>query len=106
MSQLFLRNGDTMANNIKPTTSASSPDKWKRLFEAALLERDPVVLERRLQVAKDAILDHIEDSFRTASLSERRLLLASLNTISELRRLAKVDESRQPLLAQTLSHAA
>jgi hypothetical protein len=37
-------------------------------------------------------VDRIEDSLDSASLSERKVLLAALNTISELQRLAQVDE--------------
>jgi hypothetical protein len=70
---------------------ASSND-WRTAFEAALLERDQSILPRRLRHAKDAVMDRIEDSRDSASLSERKLLLAALNTISELQRLAQVDE--------------
>jgi len=37
-------------------------------------------------------MDRIEDSRDSASLPERKLLLAALNTIAELQRLAQVDE--------------
>ncbi|MGH9643777.1 MAG: hypothetical protein ACRD3Q_15315, partial [Terriglobales bacterium] len=57
---------------------------WKSLFEAALLEDNPELYALRLQNARDAIVDAIEGSFDTASLADRRLLLAALNTISGL----------------------
>jgi hypothetical protein len=65
---------------------------WRKAFEAALLERDHAILPHRLRDAKTAVMDRIEDSLNSASLSERKLLLAALNTISELQRLAQVDE--------------
>jgi hypothetical protein len=61
-----------------------STQEWKILFEAALLEDNPDLFALRLQNARDAIVCEIEDSFDTASSSERRLLLAALNTISGL----------------------
>ncbi len=39
--------------------------RWRRLFEAALLERDNSLMPRRLKDAKDAVLDRITcDSHR------------------------------------------
>lgn len=77
-------------NKGSPSTG-TSPNNWKELFEAALMESDLEMLPHRLRDAKDAVMDRIEDSFDSASHSERRLLLAALNTIGELQRLAKVD---------------
>jgi hypothetical protein len=68
-------------------------ERWKLLFEAALLESNPGVLLHRLREAKDAVMDRIEDSFDTAPLSERRLLAAALNTICELERRAQSEQS-------------
>jgi hypothetical protein len=72
--------------------SALSLQEWRRAFEAALLERDHTLLPRRLRDAKNAVMDRIEDSLDSSSPSERKVLLAALNTISELQRLAQVDE--------------
>jgi hypothetical protein len=77
-----------------------------KAFECALLERDPVTREQRLQNAKDAIMDRVENSFDTASGQENRLLLAALNTISELQRVAKNDNLRRPGPTQTFGHPA
>ena len=41
-------------------------------------QRDPSLIEKRLQDAKDAIMDRIEDSFDTGSVSDSGLLLAAL----------------------------
>ena len=79
--------------DVKKASSLSlSPVEWKKAFEAALLERDHSVLPRRLSAAKNAVMDRIKDCVDSTSLPERRLLLAALNTISELQRLAQVDE--------------
>jgi hypothetical protein len=95
-----------MSENINPTSSAGSVSNWEQLFECALLERDTVARERRLRNAKDAIMDRIEDSFDSVSSQESRLLLAALNTISELQRVAKDDDLRRPGPAQTFGHPA
>ena len=98
--------GDTVSENTSPAAPAGSLNNWEQLFKAALLERHPALLEQRLQDAKDAIMDRIEDCFDTATLSERRLLVAAMNSISERQRVSKVDDLRLPLPAQTFHHAA
>jgi hypothetical protein len=95
-----------MSENIRPTPPVGSANDWEQLFECALLEDDPLAREQRLQNAKDAIMDLIEDSFDTASGQESRLLLAALNTISELQRVVKNDDLRRPGLEQTFGHPA
>ncbi len=67
-----------------PEAAAASVQDWKVLFEAALVEDNPDLFALRLQNARDAIVDEIEGSFDTASSTDRRLLLAALNTISGL----------------------
>jgi hypothetical protein len=69
---------------INSQTPSRTLEDWKQLFEAALAEEDPHLFPERLQTAKDAIVDEIEDSFGTASSSDRLLLLAALNTVSGL----------------------
>jgi len=95
-----------MSENIGPTSPAGSVSNWEQLFESALQERDTVVREQRLQNAKNAIMDRIEDSFDIASGQESRLLLAALNTISELQRVAKNDDLHRPGPTQTFGHPA
>jgi predicted transcriptional regulator len=95
-----------MSENINPKSPAGSASNWEQLFECALLERDPVTRELRLQNAKNAIMDRIEDSIDTAFGQESRLLLAALNTISELQRVHKNDELRRPGPTQTFGHPA
>jgi len=65
-------------------THPTAAQDWKLLFEAALLEENPDLFALRLQMARDAIVGEIEGSFDTASSTDRRLLLAALNTISGL----------------------
>ena len=73
-----------MKKAIIPESAAGSARDWKVLFEAALVEDNPDMFAVRLQNARDAIVDEIEGSFETASSTDRRLLLAALNTISGL----------------------
>ena len=91
---------------LSSQTQAASANKWEGLFEAALLEHNPAMLPLRLQIAKDAILDRIEDSFSTVSLSERRSLLAALNAVAELHRLFKLDDLPESGSAPAFGHAA
>jgi len=91
-----------MKKVVTPQAPASSID-WKQLFEAALLEDDPAIFPERLQNARDAIVDTIEDSFDTASSSDRLVLLAALNTISGL---FEKDTLRRPRVPKVLGHSA
>ena len=95
-----------MNQNVTSPVLPTFAGGWRQLFEHALLERDPAALPRRLQDAKNAILDRIEDSLRSASASERRLLMAALNTIKELQRLANIDDLQQASVVETLGQAA
>ena len=79
-----------------------SAQDWKSIFEAALLEDNPDMFALRLQNARDAIIGEIEGSFDTASFSDRRLLLAALNTISGL---YEADWQR-PRSARVVGHSA
>jgi hypothetical protein len=93
----------------RKTSPAGTPGThgWRRLFEAALLERDSSLMPRRLKDAKDAVLDRITcDSLDSKSPSERKLLLAALNTISELQRLANLDDAPPTAVTPALGQAA
>lgn len=82
---------------------ADFDEDWKQLFEAALVEKDLELVHERLQNAKDAIVYKMEDSFETASSSERLLLLAALNTISGLFEAHKLQKRRIP---RSIVHSA
>jgi hypothetical protein len=86
---------------VTPESAARTRD-WKALFEAALLEDKPDLFAQRLRDARDAIVDEIEDSFDTASVTERRLLLAALNTIGGLYEA----DAQRPRGARALGHSA
>jgi hypothetical protein len=91
-----------MKKVISPEAPSSSID-WQQLFDAALLEDDPAIFPERLQNARDAIVDTIENSFNTASDSDRLILLAALNTISGL---FEKDNLRRPRVPRALGHSA
>lgn len=78
---------------------------WQDLFAVALREQDPELVADRFHSEKDAIMDHIED-FDSASLSERRMLLAALNTISEMERSLTPDDLRLSSVVRRVGHAA
>jgi hypothetical protein len=90
-----------MKKAIPPPLSATSIQDWKRLFDEAIVEEDPKMFPARIQTARDAIVDKIEDSFDTASSSDRLLLLAALNTISGL-----FEDGRGRSRIKTLGHFA
>jgi hypothetical protein len=73
-----------MKKALTPGSTAALALDWKVLFEAALVEDNPDLFALRLENARDAIVIEIEGSFDTASSTDRRLLLAALNTISGL----------------------
>lgn len=86
---------------------ASIPDaNWQELFAVALREQDPGLVADRFRSAKDAIMDHIEESFDSASLSERRMLSAALNTITEMERSLMPGDLRLSSVVRRVGHAA
>jgi hypothetical protein len=74
-------------------TNAPSPTRpqrsWKELVEIAIFETDADHLSQRIQDAQDAIMDEIEDSFQTASSSERQSLINAMNSVRGLRRVSE-----------------
>ena len=75
-----------MRNSPSPTRPQRS---WKELVEIAIFETDTDHLSQRIQDAQDAIMDEIEDSFQTASSSERQSLINAMNSVRELRRVSE-----------------
>ena len=59
------------------------------LVEAAIFEKNPGNLFRRIEEAQDALMDHIEDSFEGASPEERQSMINAMNSLLELRRLVQ-----------------
>jgi len=74
----------TKRHNVAATATR---EEWKELVEIAILA-DPGSFPHRLQEAQDAIMDEIEDSFDTASLTERQALINAMNALHELRRVS------------------
>jgi signal transduction histidine kinase len=64
-----------------------SNSDWKQLYEAALLETDSSRLRERINVAREAILDRIEESLKQPIASERHAMTEALR---HLRRLAEM----------------
>ena len=63
----------------------SNSHDWKPLYDAALLETDGSKLPERISVARNAILDRIEQTLRNPSPAEHRVMNDALRN---LRRLA------------------
>jgi len=72
--------------------NTNSTHAWQHTFRKAMLASDPLELKWRLHDAKHAIMDHIEDTMRTASQSERRVLGTALDIVSALERSDPVAE--------------
>jgi Spy/CpxP family protein refolding chaperone len=58
-----------------------------------------------IQDAQDAIMDQIEDTFQTASQSERESLTNAMNSLRELRRLVQTSESEIEVNVKNFSDA-
>jgi hypothetical protein len=86
-------------------TPAGLPERWKHLVEAAIFETNIADLSRRIQDAHDALMDQIEDTFQTASQSERESLINAMNSLRELRRLVQTPESEIDVNVRNLSDA-
>jgi hypothetical protein len=65
--------GSAMSRAIPALTGC--PQNGKELVEAAVFETDAPNLFQRIQDAQNAIMDEIEDSFQTASPTERQSLI-------------------------------
>lgn len=68
---------------------ASASANWKRLYEAAVLEPDPVKARQRLKEAQAAIGQRIEEIKQSGDTAEAGALLNALNTVVNLRRIAE-----------------
>ena len=84
-------------------SALDATESWKYLVEAAIFERNPINLSRRLQDAQDAVMDQIEDSFETASKSERQSMINAVNSLRELRR--QVQSVRSPIEVRPVTDA-
>lgn len=78
---------------------------WRGLVEAAIFETNPNDLSRRIQDAQDAIMDRIEDSFETASQSERQSMINAMNSLCELRRIVPSTRSHSEATSRNFTDA-
>jgi hypothetical protein len=87
--------------------SRSCRQRWVFTLEpkAAIFETNTDNLCQRIEDAQDAIMDHIEDSFQTASQSERQSLINAMNSLRELRRVVRTPESEIAESGRDLSDA-
>jgi len=71
------------------TNEAQAP-QWRQLYEAAMLELDPTRLLERTGVARNAVLDRLEDSDAKPDREQQALrdaleALGNLYTIAQLK---------------------
>ena len=64
------------------------PD-WRQLCQAALFEIDPVKLRERIDHARNAVLDRIEDCHTKPLNGEQHDLRDALTTLDHLRRITE-----------------
>jgi hypothetical protein len=76
-------------------TSQSRDLRWRRLYEAAVLEVDLEVLPRRIRVAKKAIHLQILKLHKTDEAGEVWALMDALNVLDDLLRINEAHLSRR-----------
>ena len=65
--------------------------RWRRLYEAALLEVDQEILPRRVRVAKRAIDLQIVKSHKMDEAGDMWALMDALNVLDDLLRMKELD---------------
>jgi hypothetical protein len=74
--------------------SQSRDLRWRRLYEAAVLELDLEVLPRRIRVAKKAIHLQIGKLHKLDEAGDVWALMDALNLLNDLLRMNQADQSR------------
>ena len=75
--------------------SQSHDLRWRRLYEAAVLEVDQEILPRRVRVAKRAIHLQIVKSHKMDEAGEVWALMDALNVLDDLVRMNQADLPRR-----------
>jgi hypothetical protein len=80
-----------------PNDILHSEPRWRKLYEAAVLEVDCEVLPRRIDLARKAIKQRVERLLCTGENGETEPLLNALNVLDDLvkRQVARREEPRE-----------
>jgi hypothetical protein len=70
--------------------------RWKKPYEAAILELDHTKLQQRISEAHQAILDRLEQLRARPSDGEQRVLTDALRNLRVLRKLSEVGTDGHP----------
>ena len=78
-------------------SQASQPHelRWRRLYEAAVLEMDQAVLPKRVKVAKKAIHSQIEKLHKEDEAAEVWALMDALNVLDDLLKMSQSELPRR-----------
>ena len=81
-----------------PIHGAIRPPDWKDLYQLAVLELDPTKLPQRIEDARNAVLDRLEDSLSMRDYDEHQELNDALNGLRVLRKECerRVRETTRP----------
>jgi hypothetical protein len=71
-----------------PSKSAASEPRWKRLYEAALLEINPLHVPEAIAVARRAIFDRANEIMTAPAKQERIALDSALRILQTLEQVA------------------
>ena len=81
--------------------------RWRQLCQTAYFELEPIRLLQRVDEARGAVLDRIEDSLSKPSSGEQSELRNALETLSILQELAERDisELKKRIQARSAGYA-
>jgi hypothetical protein len=89
IKELHFANFGTSIACMSDMIRKDAAQEWRQLCQAAFFELNPVKLLERIAVARNAILDRVEDT--KPNNSEQYALRKALETLSTLRELAERD---------------
>ena len=70
-----------------PSVRTHSGPRWHKLYEAAVLELDPQILLRRIDLAQKAIKLRVERLICTGENAETERLIDAVNVLEHLRKM-------------------